>query len=99
MRKQMVFILSCLLCVAVAATDGKDKPDVFLNVELLQNNPGAFYTHERMVKFADLVDAHRKGLLVSAWLVQDRACYDRMTALGVDSVISGYPTLLMKVCK
>ncbi len=148
-----------------------DKPDVFLNVELLQDYPGKFYTHERMVLFADkicaqtkaalkpgqyvfssfwrpllkimqtrhpdvptalafphtlkvatsdhieealsfgckrisvpfwavnraFVDlAHRKGLLVSTWLVQDKACYAEMKKLNVDSVISGYPTLLMK---
>ncbi len=40
-----------------------DKPDAFLQIELLQNNPGSFYTEERMIRFADKIVAQTKAAL------------------------------------
>jgi glycerophosphoryl diester phosphodiesterase len=46
-----------------------------------------------------LADAHRLGLKVIPWTVNDRATMDRLIDLGADGIISDYPDLLRKAAR
>jgi glycerophosphoryl diester phosphodiesterase len=46
-----------------------------------------------------LAEAHRLGLKVIPWTVNDRATMDRLIDLGVDGIISDYPDLLREAAQ
>ena len=50
--------------------------------------------HYSLVDQGLVADAHRAGLTVSVWTVNDMAEANRLESLGVDSIITDYPTMI-----
>ena len=53
----------------------------------------------RIVTPAFVAHAHRAGLLVKVWTVNERADMDRLLAWGVDAIISDYPDVAAAACR
>ena len=56
--------------------------------------PQALHPPHRLVHAASVATAHRLGLRVNAWTVNERADMARMIALGVDGIITDRPAEL-----
>jgi glycerophosphoryl diester phosphodiesterase len=61
----------------------------------LEFNASLMICNWRLVDESLVTNAHAAGLPVSVWTVNDLPVADRMLALGVDSIITDYPTAML----
>jgi glycerophosphoryl diester phosphodiesterase len=51
----------------------------------------ALHPHHRLVTAHGVAQAHRRGLQVNTWTVNDEADLERVVACGVDGIVTDYP--------
>ncbi len=69
-----------------------DNDDGFeANLERLPFTPDVYSPHHRLVDQALVEAAHRRGVQVLPWTVNDPDAMRRLVALGVDGIITDYP--------
>lgn len=61
------------------------------NIGRLSFTPDVYSPHQRLVDAALVVGAHRRGIQVIPWTVNDTDDMRRLVGLGVDGLISDYP--------
>jgi len=61
------------------------------NLDRLSFTPDAYSPHQRLVDAAMVVEAHRRGVQVIPWTVNDVEAMRALVDLGVDGLISDYP--------
>ena len=67
------------------------------NLDRLSFTPDIYSPHQRLVDAALVAEAHRRGVLVIPWTVNDEAAMRALIDLGVDGLISDYPDRALAV--
>jgi glycerophosphoryl diester phosphodiesterase len=67
------------------------------NISKLGFVPYTYNPSHRLVKEKIVKDAHRKGMKVMVWTVNDAEEMKTLSAMGVDGIITDYPDVALKV--
>ena len=71
-------------------------PDRFTDLETLAGKGASIWSPRyTSLRSQDIEDAHRLGLQVIPWTVNDPASFDDMISMGVDGIITDRPDLLL----
>ncbi len=71
-------------------------PNRFTDLETLAGNGASIWSPRyTSLRSQDIEDAHRLGLQVIPWTVNDPASFDDMISMGVDGIITDRPDLLL----